>query len=175
MGVGFLACFVGGYIADSVLGRYKTILIFSLIYFVGVSVIAISAIPLIMSSDVALWIYLIGAFIFMDLGMGAIKPNVANFGAEQYDVSIEAEAEQQKSFFSWFYMAINVGVLVAFGCMTSLATSDTTSEQAGSGFFIAYAIAAGMMVLVACLFPHRAPLSFSVFFLPGLHYLELDG
>ena len=32
----------------------------------------------------------LGAFVFVALGTGAIKPNVMNFGADQYDVQVRS-------------------------------------------------------------------------------------
>jgi peptide/histidine transporter 3/4 len=62
-------------------------------------------------------------FGFVAIGTGGIKPNICNFGADQYDVSIPQEASDQETFFSYFYWMINLGSAVAFGYLTTLATS----------------------------------------------------
>merc|ERR1719408_1123862 len=92
-------------------------------------------------------LFIIGSFVFTAVGTGAIKPNVVNFGAEQYDENDPDEADQQKSFFSYFYLTINVGCLGAFGFNVNLATSDVTKESPGSGYFKAFMNAAGAMTI----------------------------
>merc|ERR1719253_1592747 len=100
----YLSCILGGYVADTKLGRYKTILYFSSLYVVGVVVVALSAEPAIMKTSIAVPLFLFGAMVLVALGTGAIKPNVMNFGADQYDTSKPEEVRQQKAFFSYFYL-----------------------------------------------------------------------
>lgn len=116
----------GGYLADNILGRYKTILWFAGMYCIGVCMMAVASIPSIMDNMAGLVIYVLGAFVFTAVGTGAIKPNVVNFGADQYDANDPEEAEQQKSFFSYFYMVINIGAVFAAIWTSSMATSDVT-------------------------------------------------
>lgn len=153
----YLTCILGGYIADNRLGRYKTILYFALLYIVGVSLVAVSAVPSIMSSELGLPMYLVGALVFVAIGTGAIKPNVMNFGADQYDTSDEEELRQQKSFFSYFYLTINIGCVGAFGFCVNLATSDSTPTHAGVGYLEAYIIAAAGMTLAFLAFVSGTP------------------
>lgn len=138
----YLSCIVGGYVADNRIGRYRTILYFALVYVVGVVLVACAAIPRVMESSACLPLYLCGALVFVSLGTGAIKPNVMNFGAAQYDATDPTERAQQKTFFSYFYLTINLGVVGAFGYTTNLATSRATADSPGSGFLYAYLIAA---------------------------------
>merc|ERR1711953_1167306 len=99
-------------------------------------------------------LYFIGAFIFVSLGGGMIKPNVMNFGADQYDESIEEEQMQQQSFFTYFYWTINVGALVALGFVGSIATHDGGVSCVGTcwGFFESYLIAACAMTVAYLIF-----------------------
>lgn len=143
--VSYLSCMLGGYLADNRLGRYRTILYFAAVYVLGVVIIAISAIPAIMKTSLSVPIYLLGAFIFVALGTGAIKPNVMNFGADQYDTEDPEELVQQKAFFSYFYLTINIGVVFAMGYTVNLATSGSTEDSAGSGYLKSYIIAAVAM------------------------------
>merc|ERR1719444_573854 len=124
----------GGYIADNILGRYKTILYFTVCYVIGVALMAAGALPSLMNNSVGYALYIIGSFCFTAIGTGAIKPNVATFGAEQYDTSDPEEAKQQKAFFSYFYMIINVGSIFSKIWTVNLATNDVSSESAGTGF-----------------------------------------
>jgi len=148
----YLAPLLGGYLADNVMGRYKTILWFTVCYVVGMVMVAVAALnPIMESPEMGQLIFLIGSFVFVSIGTGAIKPNVVNFGAEQYDVNDPEEAEQQKAYFSYFYLVINIGGLFASVWMPGLATGGVTSDNVGNGFFYAYltaAIAMGVSLLV---------------------------
>lgn len=147
----YLSCFLGGYLADQWLGRYKTILIFATCYFVGTVMVAIAAQPDVLN----LPIYLAGCLVFISIGTGAIKPNVMTFGAAQYDESDPIERAEQKTFFSYFYMMINVGAGVSFGFLVNLTTAAIVPAQPdhnpplpayiGNGFFTCYVIAAACM------------------------------
>lgn len=147
----------GGYIADNVLGRYKTILYFTTVYVIGVALMALGAVPALMTQTTGYIVYLLGAFVFTAIGTGAIKPNVVNFGADQYDVSDPVEAQQQKSYFSYFYMVINVGSVFSAIWTVSLATSRVTKDEAGSGFMMSFTIAAVCMFLALMIFLAGTP------------------
>merc|ERR1719428_589453 len=92
-------------------------------------------------------IMLIGSFVFVSFGTGAIKPNVVNFGAEQYDENDPDEAQQQKAYFSYFYLVINIGGLFASVWMPGLATAGVTTTDVGNGFFYAFLAAAIAMAV----------------------------
>jgi len=138
----YLFPIVGGYLADNIFGRYRTILYFTVCYVIGVVMIAVGSIDSLMEAPAGKIIFLLGAFIFTAIGTGAIKPNVVNFGAEQYDETDPEEVEQQKSFFSYFYLTINIGSVFASVWIAGLATSTTTSAGPGQGYFYAYTVAA---------------------------------
>lgn len=137
----YLSCFLGGYLADQWLGRYKTILIFASCYFLGTVMVAASSTP----DNVNIPVYLAGCLFFISLGTGAIKPNVMTFGAAQYDETDPIERAQQKTFFSYFYLMINVGAGVSFGFLVNMTTAEATHESLGWGFFKVYCIAAAAM------------------------------
>jgi len=150
----YLAPIIGGYLADNVYGRYKTILYFTICYVVGMVMIAIAGINGLMESEshIGLVLFIVGSFVFVSFGTGAIKPNVVNFGAEQYDENDPEEAEQQKSYFSYFYLVINVGAIFSSIWMTGLATGGVTADSAGSGFFYAFLAAAIAMAVALVVF-----------------------
>lgn len=45
------------------------------------------------------------------LGNGGYQPNIATFGADQFDEEDPVEAHSKVSFFSFFYLALNLGSL----------------------------------------------------------------
>ncbi|XP_049828917.1 peptide transporter family 1-like [Schistocerca gregaria] len=95
---------VGAILADSFLGRYKTILYFSLIYTAGNILLCLAAIPPISLPPVLC--SLIG-LLLVAVGSGGIKPCVAAFGGDQFH--LPEEEELLDKFFSYFYFSINFG------------------------------------------------------------------
>ncbi|CAK9067597.1 Solute carrier family 15 member 2 (Peptide transporter 2) (PEPT2) [Durusdinium trenchii] len=135
----------------------RTILYFAVVYLLGVALVALAAVPSIMASAGGVPLYLLGAFVFVALGTGAIKPNVMNFGADQYDTEDAEELVQQKAFFSYFYLTINIGVVFAMGFTVNLATSGSSEASAGTGYLKAYCIAAGAMLIALLCFALGTP------------------
>ncbi|KAH9319157.1 hypothetical protein KI387_020926, partial [Taxus chinensis] len=45
------------------------------------------------------------------LGNGGYQPSIATFGADQFDEEDEREGQSKVAFFSWFYLALNLGSL----------------------------------------------------------------
>ena len=86
----------GSFLADSYLGKFKTILYLSGLYCVGSICLAISAMP-----NVNDQLTLIG-LLLLAIGTGGIKPNVSSFGADQL-VNVP---HFLPLFFSMFYFAI---------------------------------------------------------------------
>merc|ERR1712232_146986 len=108
-------------------------------------------------AKIGMIVFLVGSYVFVAVGTGAIKPNVVNFGAEQYDENDPDEKEQQKSYFSYFYLTINVGSIFASVWITGLATSTTTNSGPGEGYFYAYLVAAIAMGLALATFLFGTP------------------
>jgi len=118
-GTCYMTPLIGAYLADGVIGRYKTIVLFSCAYCIGMFCLALSAAvpelhpapdkyPNFMQNAV-----LFGSLYLIALGTGGIKPNVSAFGAEQFDENNERDVKEKKSFFNWFYFVINCGSLIA--------------------------------------------------------------
>jgi len=118
-GTCYLTPILGAWLADSLWGRYFTILVFSIIYFIGMVMLTLSAfIPGLTPppdlyptglQSAALYISLY----VVALGTGGIKPNVSAFGADQFDEADPADRREKTSFFNWFYFSINLGSLLA--------------------------------------------------------------
>jgi peptide/histidine transporter 3/4 len=107
-GTCYLTPLLGAYLADTVYGRYKTILIFSWIYFAGLVLLTASAVSS-TKSMAALYV----ALFTIALGTGGIKANNSTFGADQFDDENPRDQLEKRSFFNWFYFSINVGSLIA--------------------------------------------------------------
>jgi solute carrier family 15 (peptide/histidine transporter), member 3/4 len=108
-GVCYVTPLLGGWIADSYLGRYRSIMLFSSVYVVGLVLLVVGTIPGDVSSAV-----IFSAIYIIALGTGGIKPNVSTFGAEQFDVRRPRDRKELDSFFNWFYWSINLGALISY-------------------------------------------------------------
>ncbi|CAL0313678.1 unnamed protein product [Lupinus luteus] len=123
-GTVYIFSLVGAFLSDSYWGRYKTCVIFQVIFVVGIVSLSLSSyISLIRPKDCGnerlqcgkhsslemgffyLSIYLIA------LGNGGYQPNIATFGADQFDEEHSKEGYSKVAFFSYFYLALNLGSL----------------------------------------------------------------
>ncbi|XP_047496619.1 solute carrier family 15 member 2-like isoform X2 [Penaeus chinensis] len=102
---------IGAIIADTFLGRFRTIFYISIIYVIGNGVLSISAIPPIMPDlNTKIAVSLIG-LLLIALGTGGIKPCVSAFGGDQF--VLPQQERQLAQFFSIFYFSINAGSLIS--------------------------------------------------------------
>ncbi|KAJ1731831.1 peptide transporter ptr2 [Coemansia biformis] len=151
----YLTPIFGAVIADQWLGKFKTILVFSLVYIVGDLVLTLTSLPVSIRAGGALP-GLVTAMVTIGLGTGGIKANVSPMVAEQYarrrpfvrrlrggqEVVVDRELTVQ-SIFNWFYWAINVGGLSAIA---------TTELEANVDFWPAYLLPTLMFVVCVAVF-----------------------
>ncbi|KAF7836405.1 protein NRT1/ PTR FAMILY 5.10-like [Senna tora] len=114
IGIAGLMPLLGAFIADSYLGRYPTILLASLVYILGLGLMAISAMPLTnsdcnsvtnsesCSSNFQVILFFIALYL-VALGQGGHKPCVEAFGADQFDQHHPRESKDRSSFFNWWF------------------------------------------------------------------------
>eukprot|EP01018_Ginkgo_biloba_P034270 Gb_22320 [translate_table: standard] len=123
-GTCYITPLIGAFMADSYWGRYWTIAVFSTVYFIGMTLLTISAsVPTLKppckkgDANCHASTLQIGFFFFslylIALGTGGIKPCVSSFGADQFDETDKVEQKKKSSFFNWFYFTINIGALLA--------------------------------------------------------------
>uniref|UniRef100_A0A8C1GZ29 Solute carrier family 15 member 2 n=1 Tax=Cyprinus carpio TaxID=7962 RepID=A0A8C1GZ29_CYPCA len=96
---------LGAVIADSWLGKFRTVIYLSIVYVIGHVVKSVGAIPDVGDSTVHVVLSMLG-LVLIAFGTGGIKPCVAAFGGDQFD---EEHTEERRKFFSIFYMSINAG------------------------------------------------------------------
>ncbi|KAI7748984.1 hypothetical protein M8C21_033901, partial [Ambrosia artemisiifolia] len=121
-GTCYLTPLIGAVLADAYWGRYWTIAGFSMIYFVGMCTLTLSASlpslkPVECVDDICpsatplqYAVFFAGLYLIA-LGTGGIKPCVSSFGADQFDDTDPKERVKKGSFFNWFYFSINIGAL----------------------------------------------------------------
>ncbi|KAB1283565.1 Solute carrier family 15 member 2 [Camelus dromedarius] len=100
---------LGAAIADSWLGKFKTIIYLSLVYVLGHVIKSMGALPILGGPVVHTVLSMIGLSLIA-LGTGGIKPCVAAFGGDQFE---EKHAEERTRYFSVFYLSINAGSLIS--------------------------------------------------------------
>ncbi|KAG6960919.1 hypothetical protein JG688_00009358 [Phytophthora aleatoria] len=143
----YLTPLFGAYLADERWGRFRTILTFGIWYCIGDLLVAIAAYPTIMNnSAVVNPIFIIGLFVGIGIGTGAIKSNVITLGADQFDPHDPSEVHQKETYFSYFYFCINLGSGVSYGYLSVLCVDGSAQIPAEYGYFATYMICAVVMM-----------------------------
>ncbi|KAG2660727.1 hypothetical protein PVAP13_1KG441900 [Panicum virgatum] len=123
-GTVYMFSLIGAFLSDSFWGRYKTCAIFQAIFVLGLALLSVSSrlylirpegcgmeqAPCGAHSGKELGIFYIALYMIA-FGNGGYQPNIATFGADQFDEEDPAEAHSKVSFFSYFYLALNLGSL----------------------------------------------------------------
>lgn len=144
MGTSFMLCLLGGFVADTFLGRYLTIAIFATIQASGVALLAVSTvIPSLrppqcpansdacaLATDTQLGVLYLALYLTA-LGTGGLKSSVSGFGSDQFDDSNKEERAQMTKFFNWFFFFISIGSLAAVTVLVYI--QDHIGRQWGYG------------------------------------------
>lgn len=144
----FIVPVFGGYIADTLTGKYKAIFGSGIILIIGLILLLASSIdyvrmlgPLYSLSTKSTTILYITSLVLMIIGSGGIKSNIGPLGAQQ----VECRGSQAvQSFFNWFYWIINIGAVIA--------SSVVAYVQQNIGFFYGYLIPLIVMILAQIIF-----------------------
>ncbi|KAL5799285.1 hypothetical protein ACOSQ4_032169 [Xanthoceras sorbifolium] len=143
VGVSAIFPILGAFIADSYLGRFKTILLASVTYFMGMVLLSlsVSVIPLQYRKAV-----FFTALYILAVGEGGHKPCVQTFAADQFDENNPKEREAKRSFFNWWYLGIVFGSSAAI--IVVIYTQDNVGWAAGFGLLAgALAVALAMFLV----------------------------
>uniref|UniRef100_A0A8C2XNX2 Solute carrier family 15 member 2 n=1 Tax=Cyclopterus lumpus TaxID=8103 RepID=A0A8C2XNX2_CYCLU len=137
---------LGAVIADSWLGKFKTIVYLSVVYVIGHVVKSVGAIPTVGTNNVHISLSMLG-LVLIAFGTGGIKPCVAAFGGDQFD---EEQGSQRQKFFSIFYMSINAGSLLST-VITPILRGDVQCFG-GDCYALAFGVPAALMVVALVVF-----------------------
>ncbi|CAK9060833.1 Protein NRT1/ PTR FAMILY 8.1 (AtNPF8.1) (Peptide transporter PTR1) [Durusdinium trenchii] len=143
----FAFCFLGGLLAETYVGRYTTILVFSAIYAAGCALTAFAATPAMESIP----LFMVGILVLTAPGTGGVKPNIGTFGADQFDDLAES-GRRKEAFFMYLYVTMSVGAVIAFGFLANVATAGLPGIPKEDGFFCAYMIMAILMAIALLVF-----------------------
>ncbi|XP_048527101.1 protein NRT1/ PTR FAMILY 5.7-like [Triticum urartu] len=117
MSVTTLMPLLGGFLADSYLGRFRTVLYSTVVYLLGLVLLAVAqltpglrpaggSVPRIHETLFFVGIYLVS------VGTGGHKPALESFGGDQFDDGHTGERLQKMSYFNWWNCALCSGVLL---------------------------------------------------------------
>ncbi|GAB1608135.1 solute carrier family 15 member 4-like [Argonauta hians] len=161
LGLSFITALLGGLIADTLLGRFKGLLLSFLIYILGYFFLLFVSspfrndgqpdlfysfcsnwthnssaehIPEIFQENCAIPIFFI--LTLTAFGIGSFKANIIPFGADQVQDNSPANI---RSFFNWFYLSLNFGAFIGLGLLTFIQQYFT--------FFYGFAAALGALGL----------------------------
>ncbi|KAF2297330.1 hypothetical protein GH714_021588 [Hevea brasiliensis] len=126
-GTSFLFPVIGAFVADSFLGRYRTIVVGSLICILGLGLLTLStAISSFNASNCPSTdtstscspssfqvVFFFFSLYLVAFGQGGYKSCVQAFGADQFDEKDPQERKAKSSFFNWWYFSMCSGILVA--------------------------------------------------------------
>ncbi|XP_028783512.1 protein NRT1/ PTR FAMILY 7.3-like isoform X1 [Neltuma alba] len=123
-GTVYMFSLVGAFLSDSYWGRYRTCAVFQAILVLGLGLLSLTSYKFLLSPSGCgdeqlscgshssfhealfyLAVYLVA------LGYGGYQPNIATFGADQFDEGDPKEGRSKIAFFSYFYLALNLGSL----------------------------------------------------------------
>ncbi|GFQ07705.1 protein nrt1/ ptr family 7.3 [Phtheirospermum japonicum] len=123
-GTVYLFSLLGAFLSDSYWGRYKTCAIFQAIFVVGLVSLSLSSYLFLVKpsgcgdeetpcgshSTLHLSLFYVSIYLIA-LGNGGYQPTIATFGADQFDEDHPKESHSKVAFFSYFYLALNLGSL----------------------------------------------------------------
>ncbi|XP_073045210.1 protein NRT1/ PTR FAMILY 7.3-like [Primulina eburnea] len=126
MGTLNICTLLGAFLSDSYLGRYLTCVVFQGVLVVGLVLFSLSiqifllepkdcgtmGDPCNQPSPEKIAIFYISVYL-LALGSGAIEPALATLGADQFDEEDTEENKSKTKFFSYYYVALNLGTLIA--------------------------------------------------------------
>jgi proton-dependent oligopeptide transporter, POT family len=145
--VAYTTPFLGAYLADSVLGDYRSILIGILAFYLpGVALITATTIPHLWGDEFHTAWLVVGLTVLWPLGTGMIKSVVNVFGARQHHPILQSALVER--YYVSFYVAINTGALAGISAIPILAQRNVT---------IAYLVPVGALVLGVFIFASGTP------------------
>lgn len=153
----YLTPILGAIVADSWLGKFKTIIYLSIVYTVGQVVLSVSAIHDLTDGNrdgtpdnitVHVALSMLG-LILIAFGTGGIKPCVAAFGGDQFE---ESQDKQRSRFFSIFYLSINAGSLLSTIITPILRGQECGIHSQQKCYPLAFGVPAALMAVALLVF-----------------------
>jgi len=124
---------IGGWVADNYLGKYWTIVGFSLPYILGHVILGIES-----------FTALVIALLLLAMGSGVIKPNISTLMGLTYDQQRPGDTKLRSDGFAIFYFSINVGAAISQFAMPPI--------RSHLGYGPAFLFPAALMVIAFVIF-----------------------
>jgi proton-dependent oligopeptide transporter, POT family len=128
----------GGFLADNFLGKYRTIVVFSVPYILGHVILGFENVPCLLIS-----------LALLAMGAGSVKPNLSTLMGMTYDQQRPGQTQLRSDAFAMFYFAINTG---SFASSFAVPLIRNTY-----GYRIAFLFPAALMVVAFLLFVAGRP------------------
>lgn len=148
---------IGAIVADQYLGKYKTIVLFCIVYLVGLLILVCTSIPTALEHGAGLGGFIV-AILVIGLGTGGIKSNVAPLIADQYKRKKMALSTTKKGERVIIDPALTIQriYMIFYGCINvgSLSLLATPYMEKYIGFWSGYLLCLCMFAvgtLVLCL------------------------
>lgn len=149
----YLTGLLGGFVADRFLGKYWTIVAFSVPYVIGQLLIGLGDLNL---------VYV--ALVILAFGSGVIKPNISTLMGMTYDQQRPGQDVLRSKAFGYFYMAINVGSLLAYqvcplvrDAFGGYDTATKTFANVRAGYLAGFLFPAVLMAVALVIFAVGKP------------------
>jgi POT family proton-dependent oligopeptide transporter len=149
----FATGLLGGWVADRLLGKYWTIVAFSIPYVIGQLLIGLA-------DPTLLYV----ALVILAFGSGVIKPNISTLMGKTYDQQRPGQELLRSRAFGYFYMAINVGSLLSYQICPLLRDyfggydPETKSlADPKAGYLAGFLFPAGLMAVALVIFAAGKP------------------
>ncbi|KAK4419901.1 protein NRT1/ PTR FAMILY 6.2 [Sesamum alatum] len=128
MGTCLLLSFLGGFLADSFLGRYTTVAIFASVQTLGTGMLAVSTrlpqfrpppchvqstMQICAQASASQMAMLYASLYVIAVGTGGLKSSVSGFGTDQFDESDDKEKPEMNLFFGRFFFLVSLGTMMA--------------------------------------------------------------
>lgn len=137
----YLMCVFGAILSDVWWGKFKTIFLISIVYVLGSITLSVSAIPTI-NTDPKIGLFV--GLILIAIGSGGIKPCVSAFSGDQF--KLPEQAAHLASFFSLFYLSINLGSLLS-SAITPILREDVKCFNRDDCYSLAFGVPAVVLII----------------------------
>ncbi|WCJ18703.1 Major facilitator superfamily protein [Euphorbia peplus] len=153
VGTIFLLALLGGYLSDSYLGSFWTMLIFGFVELSGFILLSVQAhIPQLKPAECNIMtdksceeakgfqalIFMIALYL-VALGSGCVKPNMVAHGADQFNQNNPKQSKKLSTYFNAAYFAFSMGELIALTVLVWV--------QTHSGMDVGFGVSAAAMAL----------------------------
>ncbi|XP_032688507.1 peptide transporter family 1-like isoform X2 [Odontomachus brunneus] len=143
----------GAILADSWLGKFRTIFYVSIIYAIGQLLLTMSAAPTLVGLPPREFSLL--GLLLIAIGTGGIKPCVSAFGGDQF--ILPQQERYLAMFFSLFYFSINSGSLIS-SFLTPWLRSNVKCLGATTCYSLTFLVPAILMILSIVIFVAGKPM-----------------